>query len=153
MQHHQLRMESENPNYLNFDENVRVSGKRRTILQKFFQIVCDDLHLKGVECNVFPNSEFPRYYLGMCHDEVSIEIKVMNDFRLMLSTLAHELRHCWQWQTDTLIWNENDEEKIWRGKKIIEDGNEEPPWELDALFYEDQVASKINELIEENFYE
>lgn len=121
-----------------FKITAKMSQKKREVFTCAFNIIARDLKLNGVEVEICPSNELgPR---GIAIPGRAI-IRNTRDLEDMMDTLAHEMRHLWQYQNRLL------EEDTWMGKAYPNMAWKKRPWEWDATDYAKQVCVALNTML------
>ena len=129
--------------HLHVDPNTRISPRRLKIIKEFSEHTASFLNLNYVEIVFFSGRDMPGLF-GACVDQGFVEIAVTHDFRNMLSTIAHELCHAFQFQSGRLINAVDNSERVWLGKRFKKNLGMTAPWEQEALQFERDYKDVIN---------
>lgn len=133
-----------------FSDKARISKKNKRLIQNVFEFYCKELHLiQPVTCKIVSSDGLSKTTYGCCYDETNISIRNVRDIKTVLLTIIHELRHCFQWQSGRMGWDETMEQRIWLGR-MVKDEEIHEPWEDDAMMFEHEQDTIINFFIKRN---
>lgn len=123
-----------------FKITARMNKKDRAAFERAFEILTAHLKLDGIDFEIRSSSESGTYY-GIAYQNLTGYIRNTQDREQMMGTLAHELRHLWQYQTGIL------EGDSWIGKEYRGLKHKDRPWEKDAYDFERCVGKPLAQLL------
>lgn len=119
-------------NTLKITAKVKASNKDR--LEVIFQNICSALRISNVTLTICPASELSAYGVAEEGGKVA-EVANRNNIIDVIAVMAHELRHCFQYQHKML------KGMVWLGKDYTGRSYNSQPWEHDALDYENKILA------------
>lgn len=112
---------------------VRVFEKRMRLIEEIAEIVADDLEIDSINIEINPSREMDKCD-GFCYSDDTIEIVNKRAVKTLFKTIAHEMRHAYQYKNKLIADNGSWRGK--RGKKCEFDGAEEDAYEYENVMWE-----------------
>jgi hypothetical protein len=123
------------------DIQARMNKEKKADLTDLFNVICKDLNLDNVCLEVLPHIRMDSNADGLSYSAKTACIKVHRSFWEMVDSMAHELRHCYQFKNNFLVYDNGHK---WMGKLCSDFPKLKDPSELDAESYAAKMVDQLN---------